>query len=119
LLGSTSYTLLAQSGNPALAELANPYMPNSPAYAPEHLGWGLFFGLAAGFTSLSLRSGRSPDALAWTLVLAGALSLAHFLGVTVRSQLLIWLGFLAWAVFLPLASTLAARVFRRRLQRAA
>lgn len=119
LLGLTSYSLLARADDPRLAELMNPYNASSMAYALEHLGWGLFFGLAAGFTGLSLRSGRGPDALAWTLVLAGALSLAHFLGVIVQSQPLIWLGFLAWGVLLPLASALAAGMFRRRLKRIA
>jgi len=119
LLGLTSYMLLAQSGNPALAELANPYSPSSPAYALEHLGWGLFFGLAAVFMGLALRDGEGTRTTGRLLQAAGLLSLMHFLGVIARNEPMIWLGFLAWAVFLPASTALAAGMFRRKLQRAA
>lgn len=115
-LGLTSYSLLVRGVDSAIAELANPYNPSSPSYALEHLGWGLFFGLAAIFAGLSLRFGRGTYALTWTLVLAGLLSLLHFLGVIVHSEPLIWLGYFAWGVVLPIASALAAGLFRRRLR---
>jgi hypothetical protein len=119
LLGSTSYTLLGQSGNPALAELANPNSPSSPACAREHLGWGLFFGFAAVFIGLALRDGEGTRTTGRLLQAAGLPGLMHFLGVIARNEPMIWLGSIAWAVFLPASTTLAARMFRRRLQRAA
>jgi hypothetical protein len=43
----------------------------------------------------------------------------HFLGVILRSEPLIWLGFIAWAAMLPASSVTAAGFFRRRLRRSA
>jgi len=114
-LGLTSYSLLARGGDSAIGELANPYNPSSPAYAVVRLGWGWCVGLAAVFTGLSLRFGRGTNAVTWALACAGLLSLLHFLGVIVRSEPLIWLGYFAWGVVLPIASALAARLFRCRL----
>ena len=118
-LGLTSYPLLARSVDPGLAELANPYNPSSPAYALEHLGWGLFFGLAAVFTGVALRAGEGAGRLGRFMEATGLLSLMHFLGVILRSEPLIWLGFIAWAAMLPASSAIAAGFFRRRLRRSA
>jgi hypothetical protein len=115
-LGLTSSTLLAQGGNFELAELANPYNPSSPAYALEHLGWGLFFGLAAVFTGLALRKGEGTRSLGRILEAAGLLSLLHFIGIIVRSEPMTWLGFIAWGILLPVSSAIAAGYFRRRLR---
>ena len=115
-LGLTSSTLLAQGGNSELAELANPYNPSSPAYALEHLGWGLFFGLAAVFTGLALRNGEGTRSLGRFLEAAGLLSLMHFIGVIIRNEPMTWLGFVAWGAFLPASTALAAGYFRRRLR---
>lgn len=115
-LGLTSYPLLAQRGNPELAELANPYNPSSPAYALEHLGWGLLFGLAATFTGRALRNGELTRRLGQFLGAAGLLSLLHFVGVVVRNEAMTWLGFLAWGVLLPVSSAIAAGCFRQRLR---
>ena len=117
-LGLTSSPLLAQRGSPDLAELANPYNPSSPAYALEHLGWGLFFGLAAVFTGRALRNGELTRSLGRFLEAAGLLSLLHLVGVVVRNEPMTWLGFIAWGVLLPVSSAIAAGYFRRRLRSA-
>ncbi len=115
-LGLTSYSLPVGGPNPVLAGLTNPYNPSSPAYALEHLGWGLFFGLAAVFTGLALGNGEGTRTTGRLLQAAGLLSLMHFIGVIVHSEPMVWLGFIAWGAFLPASSAIAAGYFRRRLR---
>ncbi len=81
----------------------------SLSYAVEHLGWGLFFGLAVLFAAAVLRRGW----VRWLFVAAGVLSLLHFVGVIVASQFLGDLGYIAWAVLLPIATGLLASSFRK------
>lgn len=114
-LALTALPRLARSADPALAGLFDPYNESSLAYALEHLGWGLFFGLAAVLAGFSLSAKDVSPWLRWSLVLTGVLSLAHALGVAAGHAGLIALGSVSWGIVLPFACLLLARLFRRRL----
>ncbi len=85
----------------------------SITYAVEHLGWGLFFGLSVLCAAAALRGEALQRWVRWLLVAAGVLSLLHFLGVIISSQLLGDLGYIAWGVLLPAATALLAAAARR------
>jgi len=108
--GLIVYPRLIQFSDPALAALFDPYDGTSFAYALEHLGWGLFFGLASVFAGLALQ----PGWVRWSLLVTGVLSLGHFLGVILNQEALIVLGYISWGIALPISSALLAGLFRRR-----
>lgn len=113
--GMTAYPRTAQSISPEVAAVLDPRNPGSLTYALEHLGWGLFFGLATVLARVSL---GGPGASSWVraaLIVTGGLSLGHFLGVIASSQALILLGYVSWGVALLVTSVLLAGMFRRRL----
>jgi hypothetical protein len=112
LSGLIVFPRLAQAADPALAAAFDPYDTASFAYALEHLAWGLFFGLAVVLAALSLR----PGWVCWSLLVAGILSLAHFLGVLLDQEALIALGYISWGIALPISSALLAGLFRRELK---
>jgi hypothetical protein len=85
----------------------------SMSYAMEHLGWGLFFGLAAIFAALALPGGRLERWIRGLLLSSGVLSLVHFVGVAAGSALLSDLGYIAWALLLPAATALLVARFRK------
>lgn len=114
-IGMTAYPRLAGSASPELAALLDPRNPSSLAYALEHLGWGLFFGLAVLLAGWSLGNTGASSGLRWALGLTGVLSLLHFAGVMMSSEALILLGYLSWGVALPVSTALLARMFRRKL----
>ena len=78
----------------------------SISYAMEHLGWGLFFGLAAVFAAVSLAGGGLEGWIRGLLLASGVLSLVHFVGVAGGSTLLSDVGYVAWALLLPAATAL-------------
>lgn len=80
----------------------------SITYAMEHLGWGLFLGLSVLCAAAVFRAGGLQAWIRGLLVVAGVLSLLHFVGVIVASPLLGDLGYVAWAVCLPAATGLLA-----------
>jgi hypothetical protein len=114
----TAYPRLAQAADPGLAALIDPYNPSSLSYALEHLGWGLFLGLATVLGGFALGSRNASLWLRWSLIATGILSLAHFLGVITASDALTLLGFVSWGVALPVASLLLAALFRSKRQQA-
>jgi hypothetical protein len=115
-IGLTAYPRLAQTAGPALASLMDPYNSSSLSYALEHLGWGIFFGLAALFAGLALGRNATSIWLRWSLVVTGVLSLAHFIGVTAANGVLSALGFVSWGVAFPISSALLTAMFRRKLK---
>jgi hypothetical protein len=114
-LGLTALPSLARTADPALAGLLDPYHEASLAYVLEHLGWGLFFGLTTVLAGLSLSTTAASPWLRWSLIVTGALSLGHFLGVVAGQPVLTSMGFVSWGVVFPIACLLLAAMFRRRL----
>ena len=107
---------MAQAADPGLAAILDPYNPSSLSYALEHLGWGLFLGLATVLGGVALGSRHASRWLRWSLIATGILSLGHFIGVIIASDALVILGFVSWGVALPVASLLLAALFRRKPQ---
>jgi uncharacterized membrane protein len=105
---------VSQTGSATLLALLDPYNPASLSFAREHLGWGLFFGLAALFAAFALQGDVLMGWVRWLLAGSGILSLFHELGVVVSSPLLIDLGYPAWGVLLPAATLLLAIGYRRK-----
>lgn len=114
--GMTAFPRLARASSPEIAALLDPRNPISLAYALEHLGWGLFFGLATILAGLALSRTGVSSWLRWALIVTGGLSLAHFLGVILSSEALILLGYLSWGVALPVSTALLTGMFRRKLK---
>jgi hypothetical protein len=88
----------------------------SITYALEHLGWGLFYALAAIFASAASAatgSGKLEVWIRWLFLAGGALSLLHFIGVVVDSPRLGDLGYVAWGLFLPATTALLAVKFQK------
>lgn len=85
----------------------------SISYALEHLGWGLFFGLAALFAAAAMPAEHLEAWIRRLLIGSGALSLLHFLGVIISSRILGDMGYIAWGVLLPAATALLAARSRK------
>ncbi len=99
---------LAQAGKSPLTALLDLQNSYSLTYSMEHLGWGLFYGLAALFAAAALAGGRLETWIRWVLAAGGVLSLLHFVGVAAGSTFLSDLGYVAWGVLLPLSTALLA-----------
>ncbi len=78
----------------------------SITYAMEHLGWGLFYGLAAIFAAAAVPIGKMEAWIRGLLFASGVLSLVHFVGVAAASRFLSDTGYVAWAILLPAATAL-------------
>ncbi len=97
---------LGAGGNETVSALLDVHNEQSISYAMEHLGWGLFYGLAAIFASAGMRGGKLEAWISRLLLASGVLSLVHFVGVAAGSALLGDLGYVAWALLLPAATAL-------------
>jgi hypothetical protein len=110
----TSVPLAQQAGNATLLALLDLYDPGSITFAIEHVSWGVFFGLATLFAGFALQSNGSGIWTRWLLALSGLLSLLHALGLVISSPILVALGYVAWALPLPVATLLLTIQFRRK-----
>jgi hypothetical protein len=99
---------LGEGANPALQALLDIHQGLSLTYAMEHLGWGLFYGLAAICLAAALQGGRLENWLRGLLAVGGSLSLLHLVGVIVDNAWLTDLGYIAWGVLLPATTLLLA-----------
>ncbi|MBK8974580.1 MAG: hypothetical protein IPM29_01510 [Planctomycetes bacterium] len=86
----------------------------SRVYAAELLAWDVFLGLSLSFAAPLFRDGRLERAVRGTLFLCGGLCLAGAVGPAVGNMRLQLIGVLGYAVILPIACVLLARLFRRR-----
>ena len=102
-------------GDPSALAMLDSHNELSIPYAMEHLGWGLFYGLAALFAAAGISGGRLERRIRWLLAAGGMLSLLHFAGVIVASPLLGDLGYMAWGVLLPLSTALLAARYRKEI----
>ena len=103
------------AGNAAILALLDAHGGGSILYAMEHLGWGLFFGIAALCGAFAMQGGRLEAWIRWLLAAAGLLSLIHLGGIAGSDPALSLLGYPAWGVLLPAATVLLALRLRRRL----
>lgn len=85
----------------------------SRAYAAELLAWDVFLGLALLFAAPALRGGGPERAAQRAMLACGALCLAGTVGPLVGNMRLQLVGVFGYAVVLPVACVLLARVFGR------
>ena len=107
---------LAHAGESPLTALLDLHNNYSLTYAMEHLGWGLFYGLAALFAAAAMGGGRLETWIRWLFLAGGVLSLLHFVGVVAASLVLSDLGYVAWGVLLPLSTALLLARYRAEAQ---
>jgi hypothetical protein len=122
LLGATSsinwfvqLTLVprvAQSGGTSIMPLIDIYTDTSIMYTIEHLGWGVFYGLAMIFMGMAIGGGRVETWIRWLFIVGGALSLLHVIGIMISSAAIGDLGNFAAGVLLPITTALLAIRFR-------
>jgi hypothetical protein len=103
---------VAQASDPTFA-LIDVHNTSSLMYAVEHLGWGMFYGLATIFVAIAMEGGKLENWIRWLFVAGGVLSLLHVFGVVIANSTISDLGYLAWGVLLPLTTLLLAIRYRR------
>jgi hypothetical protein len=104
---------LLQGDESPLLALVDVHSPTSISFAVEHLGWGLFYGLATIFMALALGSGKLEGWIRGLFVVGGVLSLVHMVGIVADVTVIGELGYIAWGVLLPITTALLAIRFRR------
>jgi hypothetical protein len=88
--------------------LVDVHSSSSVMYAIEHLGWGVFYGLAAVSIAIAIDGGRLENWIRWLFLAGGALSILHVCGIVMANPAIADLGYLAWGVLLPATTTLIA-----------
>jgi hypothetical protein len=101
--------------NPEIIQLIHPYGSKSIMFAIESLGWGLFYGLAALFAGFAFFGGGLGLWIGLLFIIGGVLSITYAVGVVIRQPIMSMLGFPAWGILLPVASTLLAIEFWKML----
>jgi hypothetical protein len=103
---------LTQLGDPIVV-LIDVHNTSSMMYAFEHLGWGLFYGLATIFLAIVMDGGKLEIWIRWLLVAGGVLSILHVAGIVTWNIAISDLGYIAWGVLLPITTILIAIRYRR------
>ncbi len=97
------------AGNPTLLAMLDVHEPLSLMYAIEHLGWGIFYGLALIFMSIPFGKDKPGRWIRGLMRTGGILSLIHVVGVVATIQPVADLGYIAWGILLPATAILLAR----------
>ncbi len=105
---------ITASSDSTLVALLDGHNQSSLMYAIEHLGWGIFYGLATIFMGISFSGSRRESWLRWLLVAGGALSIIHMFGILFANQSITDLGYIAWGIFLPATTVLLAIRYKRQ-----
>jgi hypothetical protein len=105
---------IAGGGDAALLALVDVHNNNSVMYAIEHLGWGIFYGLATVFIAISFGDGKLENLIRWLLIAGGILSILHVFGIITNNLTFGDLGYIAWGLLLPLTTTILAIRFNRK-----
>jgi hypothetical protein len=84
----------------------------SPQFAVEYLAWDLLIGLALVVASSVFLGGRSSRPAGLALVSSGVLCIAGLAGPLSGRMILQNIAVVGYAIVLPLAAALVARVFR-------
>jgi hypothetical protein len=98
---------LVQAGDP-IVTLIDVHNNSSLMYAVEHLGWGVFYGLATIFIAIAMSGGKLESWIGWLFVAGGILSLLHVFGIITTNLAMSDLGYVAWGILLPITTTLIA-----------
>lgn len=83
----------------------------STLYAVELLAWDVFLGLSLLFAAVTFPGTGLRNAVRWSLVTAGGLSLLGAIGPVLGDMTLQRIGIFGYGVVLPIASLLLARFF--------
>ncbi|HSB03176.1 MAG TPA: hypothetical protein VLE49_21170 [Anaerolineales bacterium] len=105
---------IVQAGDTTMAAWVDIHNNGSIMYAIEHLGWGIFYGLATIFLAMAMGAGKLDSWIRWLLVTGGILSILHVPGIITTHPAIGDLGYLAWGVLLPSTTTLLAIRFARK-----
>jgi hypothetical protein len=95
--------------DPALLALLDIHEQHSFMYTIEHLGWGVFYGMALVFMAIPFGGSRPGRWISGLMLAGGILSLIHLIGVAASIQLVADLGYIAWGILLPVMAILLAR----------
>jgi hypothetical protein len=104
---------ITASGESILVALLDVHDQVSLMYAMEHLGWGIFYGLATIFMGVVCSDSKLDTWLQWLLVAGGVLSIIHVFGILISIQAITDLGYIAWGIFLPATTILLAVRYKR------
>ena len=104
---------IIQSGNVVMVDLLDIHRVNSLMYSMEHLGWGLFYGLAAIFMAITFEDGKIDTWIRWLMIAGGVMSILFIPGIMVNNIFLIDLGYYAAGVLLPITTLLLVIRFRK------
>jgi hypothetical protein len=96
-----------------VAAMIDVHNTGSLMYAVEHLGWGLFYGLATIFLAIAMESGTLENWIRWLFVAGGMLSIVHVVGIVTTNMAISDLGYVAWGLLLPMTTTLIAIRYRK------
>jgi hypothetical protein len=105
---------IAQGGDSGWLALVDVHDSGSVMYAMEHLGWGVFYGLATIFMAISIGKGRVENLIRWLFIAGGTLSILHVFGIVTANQAIGDLGYLAWGVLLPVTTAMLAILSGRK-----
>jgi len=98
-------------GDPTLLALLDIHDPSSLMYAIEHLGWGIFYGLALVFMAIPFGGSNLARWIRGLMRTGSILSLIHAIGVAASIQPVADIGYIAWGILLPATALLLARKF--------
>ncbi len=105
---------IAQTGNSTVIALMDIHNTGSVTYAGEHLGWGIFYGLATIFLAIAIGEGKLESWIRWLLIAGGILSILHVFGIVTINPTIGDLGYVAWGIFLPSTTILLAIRFGKK-----
>jgi hypothetical protein len=97
------------AGDLTLLALLDIHEPHSLMYAIEHLGWGVFYGLALVFMAIPFGGSNLARWIRGLMMAGGTLSLIHVIGAVASFQPVADLGYIAWGFLLPVTAILLAR----------
>jgi hypothetical protein len=104
---------ILSGGDTSLIVLLDVHNQASLMYAIEHLGWGIFYGLATTFLGVAISGSRLESWLRWLLIAGGVLSIIHVFRILIPNQAVTDLGYIAWGIFLPATTILLAIRYKK------
>lgn len=97
------------AGTPRLFSFTWP----SIAYALDILPWDVFLIIALIFAAPVFKGGRKENAVRWSMIVSGVLSLAGLIGVPQADMQIRMIGVVGYAGIVPIAFLVLGFVFKR------